>query len=112
MEISLYFTRHTRRSTIESFMNQAGVTRWEVTDDGDLQAFATGRRLGTIKGKPILFFEKNNQPLVVDECKSVYYNTISGRFWVGQPKLAQTIPYSFVTIGVILFIFYILCKIL
>lgn len=110
MEISLYFTRHTNSSNIEKFMNQAGVTEWEVTDDGDLNAIMSGRYMdtGKTKGNPILYFTKNGNPLVVDECKCICYDTSSGKFYFGEPKLSQTAPYSIVTIGILAAICYVL----
>ena len=115
MEISLYFTRHTRQSTIDSFMNQAGVRKWYVTDDGPLMALARGdiSEMSNSKGKgnPILFLDKDTS-LVIHECQCLYYDTVSGEFWLGQPSLSQVAPYSIVTIGVILLICYILYKIL
>jgi hypothetical protein len=74
-------------------MSKAGATKWEVTDDGGLQAFQSGRfhEMGKVKGKPILYFELNNQPLVINEYQCISYDTVSKQYYMDTPNLTQTV---------------------
>lgn len=86
--ISLYFTRHTSRGKIQDFMNQTGVTEWYIYND-------------KTTGLPMLFLKNSNDCLAIEECTSICYDYVNNRFFIGQPTLAQTAPYSLVTLGVV-----------